>query len=43
LAAGVDRVRVAYLPSDLAFFVNDTLIEIDGRRDRGLTDHTRDR
>jgi len=43
--AEVDEVAnlVAYLASDLAFFVNGTMIEIDGGQDKVLMDRMRDR
>jgi 3-oxoacyl-[acyl-carrier protein] reductase len=34
---------VAFLASDLAFFVNGTMIEIDGGQDKPLMDRLRDR
>ena len=41
------RTRVAnlvtFLASDLAFFVNGTMIEIDGEQEKPLMDRLRDR
>jgi 3-oxoacyl-[acyl-carrier protein] reductase len=34
---------VTYLASDLAFFINGTMIEIDGGQDKVLMDRLRDR
>jgi NAD(P)-dependent dehydrogenase (short-subunit alcohol dehydrogenase family) len=34
---------VNYLASDLAFFINGTMIEIDGGQDKVLMDRLRDR
>ena len=34
---------VTYLASDLAFFVNGTMIEIDGGQEKTLMDRSRDR
>jgi NAD(P)-dependent dehydrogenase (short-subunit alcohol dehydrogenase family) len=34
---------ITYLASDLAFFVNGTMIEIDGSQDKVLMDRMRDR